>query len=107
MNLYKILILILVLQIIFVENIRLINPEQKNDENRKENKISSSSYDITKGVILGIAISFATSYLNKEKISSLLDGLNKMIKSKPKEGKRNGDNDDIDKYLSGVINLIY
>src|SRR5437868_6474986 len=104
MNLYKILISLLILQIIFVEIIYSVNPEKKNNENRKENKISSSSYDITKGVILGLAISFAMSYLNKEKISSLLDSLNKMIKNNSKKENKNEDDDE---YFSGMINSIY
>ncbi|CAG8629480.1 10323_t:CDS:2, partial [Scutellospora calospora] len=70
------------------------NSEQKSDENRKENKISSSNYDITKGVILGLAISFVTSYLNKDKISSLLDNVIKIIKNKSKEETKDVNNDD-------------
>ncbi|CAG8461476.1 9958_t:CDS:2, partial [Scutellospora calospora] len=73
----------LILQIIFIQDIYSINSEEKNNENQKNDKIlSSSTYDITKGVILGLAISFVTSYMNKEKILSLLDNLTKMIKNK-------------------------
>ncbi|CAG8447381.1 9219_t:CDS:2 [Scutellospora calospora] len=51
MNLYKLLISLLVLQIIFVvlfSNICLADSDEKNDGNKKENKNLSPNFDITK-----------------------------------------------------------
>ncbi|CAG8729189.1 10455_t:CDS:1, partial [Cetraspora pellucida] len=57
--------------------------KNQEDENIKENKfIPSFNYDMTKGVIIGLATSLMLNYLNGERISMIVENVTNFLKEK-------------------------
>jgi hypothetical protein len=89
MNLYKLLIKLLLFQFIFTLVICDVCLSTSNKDNKEhvDGKKISPNYDMTKGVMIGLAISFITNYLSVERISMFLDKLSKFVKNDVKNSE--------------------